>query len=57
VVVREESLLHYPGLRAALESLSGKLSEETMRHLNQQVDGEHLPVAKVATQLLDSIQQ
>ena len=55
VVVREESLLHYPGLRAALESLSGKLSEETMRRLNQQVDGERLPVAKVATQFLDAM--
>jgi glycine betaine/choline ABC-type transport system substrate-binding protein len=55
VVVRDEALMRYPGLRTALESLSGKISAETMRHLNQQVDGDHVPVAQVATQFLNSM--
>jgi glycine betaine/choline ABC-type transport system substrate-binding protein len=55
VVAREETLARYPGLRAALEQLSGKLTVETMRRLNQEVDGEHRPVAQVAGQFLDSL--
>jgi glycine betaine/choline ABC-type transport system substrate-binding protein len=55
VVVRQESLARLPGLQAALEELSGKLNVETMRKLNQAVDGERRPVAQVAAQFLDSI--
>ncbi len=55
VVVREETLARYPGLRGALEQLSGKLPAETMRRLNQQVDGARRPVAQVAREFLDSL--
>jgi glycine betaine/choline ABC-type transport system substrate-binding protein len=55
VVVREESLARYPGLRGALEQLSGKLSVETMRRLNQAVDGDRRPIPQVATEFLNSV--
>jgi osmoprotectant transport system substrate-binding protein len=55
VVAREETLARYAGLRGALEELSGKLTDETMRRLNQQVDGDHRPVAGVAAQFLASL--
>ena len=55
VVVREKSLTRYPGLRAALEQLSGKLTVETMRRLNQAVDGEHRPAGQVAAQFLEAM--
>jgi osmoprotectant transport system substrate-binding protein len=56
VVVREEALAHYPALRGVLDQLSGRLTAETMRRLNQQVDGEHRPAAQVAREFLDSLQ-
>jgi osmoprotectant transport system substrate-binding protein len=55
VVAREETLARYPGLRGVLEQLSGKLTAETMRRLNQEVDGEHRPAAQAARQFLDSM--
>jgi glycine betaine/choline ABC-type transport system substrate-binding protein len=55
VVAREETLARYPALRGALEELSGKLTAETMRRLNQQVDGERRPAAQVAKEFLDSL--
>jgi len=55
IVAREETLGRYPGLRDVLEQLSGKLPVETMRRLNQEVDGERRPVAQVAGQFLDSL--
>ena len=50
--VRQESLANFPGLRAALEDLSGKFTNETMQRLNYEVDGEHRPVAEVAKDFL-----
>jgi len=55
VVVREETLARYPGLLGALEQLSGKLPDQTMRRLNQQVDGARHPAAQVAREFLDSL--
>lgn len=55
VVAREETLARYPALRGALEELSGKLTAETMRRLNQQVDGERRPARQVAKRFLDSL--
>jgi osmoprotectant transport system substrate-binding protein len=55
VVVREETLSRYPALRGVLEELSGKLTAEGMRRLNQQVDGDRRPAAQVAGQFLDSL--
>jgi len=51
-VVREATLARYPGLRAALERLSGRLSDAVMRRLNYQVDGQHRPAADVAAEFL-----
>jgi len=55
VVVRDEALARHPGLRAALEQLSGKLTAETMRRLNEVVEGEHRPVAQAAREFLGSL--
>lgn len=54
-VVREDTLARYPQLRPALEQLSGKISDETMRKLNYEVDGKHRPVAEVAREFLITI--
>ena len=54
LIVRAQSLNAYPGLRAALDQLAGKLSDADMRKLNYQVDGKHRPVAEVARELLSS---
>jgi glycine betaine/choline ABC-type transport system substrate-binding protein len=56
VVVRDETLTRFPGLRKALEELSGKLPDALMRKLNYRVDGEHIPVAQVAREFLRSIE-
>lgn len=55
LVVREESLAAHPGLRAALDQLSGKLSAASMRELNYQVDGKHRQAAAVAREWLSGI--
>jgi glycine betaine/choline ABC-type transport system substrate-binding protein len=54
VLVREESLSRFPGLRAALAELSGKINDQTMRRLNHQVDGEKRQVPEVALTFLGS---
>jgi osmoprotectant transport system substrate-binding protein len=55
VVVRDATLMRYPKLRAALEQLSGKISDATMRRLNYEVDGRHRPAAEVAQEFLRSL--
>ncbi len=52
VVVRQDAEARFPGLRAALEELSGKFSDATMRQLNHSVDGEHRSVVQVAEEFL-----
>ena len=54
VIVRQDTLAKYPGLRAALEQLSGTLTDRVMRQLNFGVDGEHRPPAQVAARFLNS---
>ena len=56
IAVRQESLGRFPGLRAALEQLSGKFTNDAMRRLNYAVDGEHRPVAEVAAGFLKTIE-
>jgi osmoprotectant transport system substrate-binding protein len=46
-LVREATLEKHPEIRSPLEALSGKISEEEMRHLNYEVDGEHRDPAVV----------
>jgi glycine betaine/choline ABC-type transport system substrate-binding protein len=53
VVVRDEALARHPELKEALGQLSGKISDELMRRMNQAVDGEHRPVADVAREFLN----
>jgi len=55
VVAREETLAQFPGLRGALEELSGKLTDAVMRGLNHAVDGEHRPAGEVAAGFLDGV--
>lgn len=55
VVVRESTLARVPGLREAIEELSGKFPDAVMRKLNFGVDGEHRPPSQVAARFLDSI--
>ena len=52
VVVRAEILKEHPPLRQALSELTGRITDRTMRKLNYQVDGEHLPLRDVAEQFL-----
>ncbi|HTQ56639.1 MAG TPA: glycine betaine ABC transporter substrate-binding protein [Bryobacteraceae bacterium] len=52
IVVRAQTLAAHPGLRAALDQLTGKLSDAAMRRLNYQVDGRHRSSADVAREWL-----
>jgi osmoprotectant transport system substrate-binding protein len=52
IVARQDSLRETPGLREALLELSGKFTNKQMQNLNFQVDAQHVPVAKVATDFL-----
>jgi osmoprotectant transport system substrate-binding protein len=52
VLVRQDTLARFPGLRAALEELSGKFTDAAMRKLNHSVDGEHRSVVQVAEEFL-----
>ena len=54
-VVREDALARYPGLRGALEQLSGRLTDEVMRRLNYQIDGKHRRGADVAAEFLQTV--
>jgi len=51
-VVRPEILKDHPDLQQALSELAGRFSDQTMRKLNHQVDGDHRPVREVAEQFL-----
>jgi osmoprotectant transport system substrate-binding protein len=55
VVVREQTLARFPQLRAALQELSGKLTDATMRQLNAAVDVEHRPLPRVAAEFLRAV--
>jgi osmoprotectant transport system substrate-binding protein len=52
VLVRDDTLAKHSGLGAALDELSGKISDEAMRKLNYEVDGKHRSVAEVAADFL-----
>ena len=52
VVVRSEALERFPGLRAALGELSGRLTDDIMRKLNYEVDGKHRAPREVAAEFL-----
>lgn len=52
IVVRQDSLAAFPGLREALESLSGKFTDEMMQKMNHEVEVEHRPVSEMAAEFL-----
>jgi glycine betaine/choline ABC-type transport system substrate-binding protein len=55
IVVRTEALEQFPGLRKALDELSGKFSEDTVRKLNHAVDTEGRQLRDVATEFLKQL--
>jgi osmoprotectant transport system substrate-binding protein len=54
LVVRQEAEQRFPGLRPALEELSGRISSDTMRRLNYELDGKHRPAREIARNFLRS---
>jgi osmoprotectant transport system substrate-binding protein len=54
-VVREGALEEHPDMRAAIEELSGRISEPAMRRLNYEVDGKRRPVPDVASEFLKTL--
>ncbi|MDP9169311.1 MAG: ABC transporter substrate-binding protein [Acidobacteriota bacterium] len=54
LVMREEAARQFPGLRAALQELSGKIDSATMRRLNYELDGKHRPAREIARNFLRS---
>jgi glycine betaine/choline ABC-type transport system substrate-binding protein len=55
LVVREGAEREFPGLKAALAELSGRISSETMRRLNYELDGKHRPAREIARGFLGSV--
>ena len=55
-VVRESTLAQFRGLESALQELSGKLTTESMRELNNQVEGLHRSGPKVVAEWLSQLQ-
>ncbi|HKD08709.1 MAG TPA: glycine betaine ABC transporter substrate-binding protein [Bryobacteraceae bacterium] len=55
LVVREDAESRFPGLKGALEELSGKIDGATMRRLNYELDGEHRPAREIARGFLKSV--
>ncbi len=53
-VARQAALTAHPGMREALDALSGRITEQAMRKMNEEVDGEHRRPADVARQFLAS---
>ena len=51
-VIREEVLTKHPEVKAALDELTGKITEEDMRQLNYAVDGQHRNPTDVVSEFL-----
>ena len=56
IAVRNESLKRIPGLQAALAELSGRIDDQAMRRMNEQVDIDHKSAADVAKAFLETWQ-
>jgi osmoprotectant transport system substrate-binding protein len=52
-VVREAAMQAKPGLREAIDGLSGKISTDAMRKMNYEVDGRHRAIREVAKEFLN----
>jgi glycine betaine/choline ABC-type transport system substrate-binding protein len=55
LVVRVAAESRFPSLRPALAELSGRVTSETMRHLNYELDGKHRPAREIARNFLRSV--
>lgn len=55
LVVRKEAEKQFPALRPALGELSGRISADTMRRLNYELDGKHRPAREIARDFLRSV--
>ena len=53
-IVRDESAARFPGMRAALADLAGKISDADMRKMNYAVVGEQRDIGEVARYFLRS---
>ncbi len=53
--VRGPAMQAYPGLRAAIDGLSGKITTDAMRKMNYEVDGQHRAIREVAKEFLDGL--
>jgi osmoprotectant transport system substrate-binding protein len=51
-IVREQTIAAHPEVKAALDDLAGKISDEEMRQLNYAVDGQHRDVKEVVREFL-----
>jgi osmoprotectant transport system substrate-binding protein len=52
IAIRNDTLQRFPRLKDGLAELSGSISDESMRRMNELVDVEHKPVAEVARDFL-----
>jgi osmoprotectant transport system substrate-binding protein len=53
-IIRSETETLHPEVRAAITALAGKISDEEMRKMNFEVDGQHRDAADVAREFLHS---
>ncbi len=51
-IMREQMLQLHPEVKAALDELAGKISDDEMRQLNYSVDGQHRDVKEVVREFL-----
>jgi glycine betaine/choline ABC-type transport system substrate-binding protein len=51
-VIRQQTLAEHPEIRAALNGLEGKVSDEEMRRLNYEVDGKKRDLKEVVREFL-----
>jgi osmoprotectant transport system substrate-binding protein len=52
-IIRQETLSRHPEVKQALDELSGRISDDTMRQLNYAVDGQHRDVKEVVREFLN----
>jgi glycine betaine/choline ABC-type transport system substrate-binding protein len=54
IIVREQALHQYAGLQPVLQELSGRITADTMRRLNYELDGKHRAAREIAKDFLRS---
>src|SRR6201981_792434 len=51
-IIRSETETRHPEVRVAIAELAGKISDEAMRKMNFEIDGQHRDAADVAREFL-----